>query len=582
MIKKLAKFIGQYKKRLFLAPIFVVGETLAELLLPYLMGKIVDVGIATGDTAYIFKIGAIMILLAIGGIVVGLLSARNASVASQGFGANLRMALFEKIQTFSFADVDRFSTASLVTRTTNDVKTLQQMVMMVTRMLLRAPALLIIALIICIRQNAKLALVYLVAIPVLLCVVLTIMKFTHHLFRLMQEKFDNLNASIQENLIAIRIVKSFVRMDHEKKKFKDANDDLTNTSITASMRIVIMNPSTTLILNLTTMAIIWFGGLMVGNGEMAQGQLMSFISYLNQILMSIMMFCMILMQATRARACAARCVEVLDHTPDIMEPKDAHISDAPLQGKIEFQNVSFKYPASKSDAMILDDISFAINPGEFVALVGSTGVGKTSLVSLIPRFYDAVSGLILVDDINVKNYDLTYLRQNIGVVLQNNLLFTGTIRENLRWGDLQSADKELMQVAKNCQAYEFINSFPDGLDTKIEQGGVNVSGGQKQRLCIGRAMLKKPPILILDDSTSAVDSATEGKIRETFYSEYKDTTVLLIAQRISSVQYADKIIVLDEGKISAVGRHDELMESSEVYQAIYESQQESEVLQDVG
>lgn len=590
MIKKLIKFIGQYKMYALIAPILVIGETLSELLLPYLMGKIIDVGVANGDKQYIFMIGGLMILVAIIGMLTGVYSAKFSATASQGYGANLRQEMFAKIQTFSFADVDKFSTASLITRITNDVKTIQEMVMQVTRVLIRAPSMLIIAMFICLKQNALLSLVYIVAIPVLLAVVLTIMKFTHPLFKVMQEKFDGLNAAVQENLIAIRVVKSFVRMDYEKKKFKVANDDLTDTSVKAMMKVIIMNPGTTFVLNATTLAIYWFGGRMVGNGVMLSGQLVSFISYLNNIMMGVMMFSMILMQATRGQACANRILAVLEHEPDIADGKDdnAQVEDASghlletgrLKGEVEFKNVSFRYPGDTRDEDVLHDLNFKIEPGQFVAIVGSTGVGKTSMVNLIPRFYDATKGQVLVDGKDVREYSLDHLRDNIGIVLQTNLLFSGTIRENLQWGNYGATDEELMEAAKDCQAYEFISKFPEGLDTVIDQGGVNVSGGQKQRLCIGRAMLKNPSILILDDSTSAVDSATEARIRETFYTKYKNTTVLLIAQRISSVQYADKIIVLEDGTVSDIGTHDELMGRSPIYKAIYDSQQEGVGLSD--
>lgn len=580
MLKQLLHYAAPYKKYFLLTPLMVVIEALAELLLPNLMGRVVDYGVTPGDTGQIWFYGILMIIVSICGLVAGVMAARWAAVASQGFGYSLREAEFQKIQTFSFADVDKFSTASLVTRMTTDVKTLQQTAQEVCRVLIRAPSLLIISLVICFQQNAKLTLVYCVAIPVLLAVVLTIMKFTQHLFVLMQTKFDNLNASVQENLIAIRVVKSFVRTDYEKKKFKEANDDLMNTSISATMRIIVMNPATTLVLYATTIALYWFGGRMVGNGEMLSGQLVSFINYLNNVLMSIMMFSMILMSTVRASACGRRVVEVLNHEPDIQPAEKPQESEGRLHGEIRFDHVSFRYPQSGRKDMVLDDLSFTVKPGSFVAIVGATGVGKTSLVNLIPRFYDTTSGDVYVDGVNVKDYDLKHLRENVGMVLQNNVLFTGTIRDNLQWGDPNGTDEELLAAAKDSQAYEFISRFPEGLDTEIDQGGVNVSGGQKQRLCIGRAMLKNPAILILDDSTSAVDSATEALIRDTFYNKYRDTTVLLVAQRISSVQYADQIIVLENGKLSDMGSHDELMARSSVYQAIYASQQEGVTLND--
>lgn len=574
MFKQLMGYIKGYEKYFVLAPLTVVGESLAELLLPYLMGRIVDVGVTSGDKTYIFTLGAIMVVVAALGIFIGTISAKYAAMASQGFGYNLRQAIFRKVQTFSFADVDKFSTASLVTRCTTDVKQLQQTAMELVRVLVRAPSMFLISFIICLKMNWKLTMVFAVAIPVMLAVILTVMKFTRHLFEVMQDKIDNLNASVQENLIAIRVVKSFVRMEHEKQKFKKSNDDLMKTSISATIRLSIMHPASQLVLYATTLMIYWFGGHMVGTGSLLSGELLSFVSYINQILMSIMMFSMVLTGMTRAQACGTRVVEVLNHQPDIVGNEADTENSKPIQGDIRFEHVSFKYPQSDRRDMVLDDVSFHVPAGSFVAIVGATGVGKTSMVSLIPRFYDTTAGSIYVDGVNVKDYDLGHLRSNIGMVLQNNVLFTGTIRSNLQWGAPGAADETLLEATKDSQAYEFISRFPEGLDTEIEQGGVNVSGGQKQRLCIGRAMLKNPAILILDDSTSAVDSATEGKIRETFYSKYKNTTVLLVAQRISSVQYADQIIVLEKGKLSDMGTHDELMARSQVYQEIYASQQE--------
>ena len=574
MFKQLMGYIREYKKYFILAPLTVIGESVAELLLPYFMGRIVDGGVAQGNVPYMFLMGAIMSVIAIFGIVTGVYSAKFSAKASQGFGYNLRQGLFEKVQTFSFADVDKFSTASLVTRCTTDVKQLQQTAMELTRVLIRAPSLLIVSLVICLKMNWRLSMTFLVAIPTLLAVVMTIVHFTTHLFEVMQTKIDNLNAAVQENLIAIRVVKSFVRMVHEKQKFKVANDDLMRTSISATIRLSVMEPGTRIVLYLTTIAIYWFGGHMVGTGMMSDGELLSFITYINHILMSVMMFSMVLMGMTRARACGNRVVEVLNHVPDIQNSKEDEDEDTPIRGEIRFENVSFRYPQSDRKGMVLENLSFTIPAGSFVAIVGATGVGKTSMISLIPRFYDATSGNVYVDGKNVKDYNLRHLRKYIGMVLQNNVLFTGDIRTNLQWGAPGADDETLLAATKDSQAYEFISRFPEGLDTGIEQGGVNVSGGQKQRLCIGRAMLKNPKILILDDSTSAVDSATEGKIRETFYNKYKDTTVLLVAQRISSVQYADQIIVLEEGRLNDMGTHDELMKRCKVYQEIYASQQE--------
>ncbi len=574
MLKQLMGYIQQYKKYFILAPLLVVGEAIAELVLPYLMGRIVDVGVAGNNVPYMFLVGGIMIVVAVLGIVVGVYAAKFSAKASQGFGYNLRQAIFQKVQTFSFADVDTFSTASLVTRCTTDVKQLQQTAMELTRVLIRAPSLLIVSMFICIRMNWKLSITFLVAIPTLLTVVLIIVKFTTYLFEVMQTKIDNLNASVQENLIAIRVVKSFVRMTHEKAKFKKANDDLMRTSISATIRLSVMEPATRMVLYGTTLAIYWFGGHMVGGRELDTGELLSFVTYINNILMSVMMFSMVLMGMTRARACGRRVTEVLNHVPDIQDSETDDQQETPIRGEIRFEHVTFKYPQSDRKGVVLRDLNFTIPAGSFVAIVGSTGEGKTSLVSLIPRFYDTTAGTVYVDGKDVRDYNLHHLRENIGMVLQNNVLFTGTIRSNLQWGDPKADDETLLEATKDSQAYEFISRFPEGLDTEIDQGGVNVSGGQKQRLCIGRAMLKNPSILILDDSTSAVDSATEGKIRETFYNKYKNTTVLLVAQRISSVQYADQIIVLEDGTLNDMGTHDELMARCRVYQEIYASQQE--------
>ena len=574
MFKQLMGYIQQYRKYFILSPLLVVGEALAELILPYLMGRIVDVGVANHDVRYMVLVGGLMVLVAALGILVGVYAAKFSAKASQGFGYNLRQAIFQRVQSFSFADVDKFSTASLVTRCTTDVKQLQQTAMELTRVLIRAPSLLVISLFICIRMNWKLSVTFLVAIPTLLGVVLLVMKFTTYLFEVMQNKIDNLNASVQENLIAIRVVKSFVRMGHEKLKFKKANDDLMKTSISATIRLSVMEPATRMVLYGTTLAIYWFGGKMVGTGQLQSGQLLSFVTYINNILMSVMMFSMVLMGMTRARACGRRVCDVLNHEPDIRDSDRDQDDQAPIKGDIVFEHVSFRYPQSDRKGMILKDLNFHVPAGSFVAIVGSTGEGKTSLVSLIPRFYDATEGNVYVDGKNVKDYSLHHLREHIGMVLQNNVLFTGTIRSNLQWGAPGAGDETLLEATKDSQAYEFISRFPEGLDTQIDQGGVNVSGGQKQRLCIARAMLKNPSILILDDSTSAVDSGTEAKIRETFYHKYKDTTVLLVAQRISSVQYADQIIVLEDGTVNDMGTHDELMARCRVYQEIYASQQE--------
>lgn len=579
MAMKLTDYIGQYKKNFFFAPVLTVAESSAELLLPLLMGMVVDGGINKQNKGYIIWIGVAMVVISGLGLLCGILSAKYSSRAAQGYGANLRNALFEKIQTFSFADVDRFSTASLVTRTTIDVRQIQEVVLQVVRMLVRAPTLLIMSMLICMRLNMRLSSVYLIAIPLMCVIVMIIMHFTRPLFGLMQKKLDTLNSSIQENMIGIRVVKTFVRAVYEKTKFKRANDDVMNTSIKAGTRISLMMPCSTAVFNFAAIALYWFGGLMVGNETMLSGELLTFVAYLNNIMFSVMMFTMVLTRLSRAQVCIDRCREVLNHQVDVQSGADSRPENKlRIKGKICMENVSFGYPQSENTGKVLQNINLTINPGEFIAIIGRTGCGKTSLINLVPRFYDATQGRVLIDDVDIREYDLIQLRKNIGIVLQNNVLFSGTIRENLMWGAPEATDPELLRAAEDAQAMEFISRFPDGLDTYIEQGGVNVSGGQKQRLCIARALLKNPAILILDDSTSAVDSATETKLRETFRTRYQESTILLVAQKISSVQNADRIVVVENGSIEAVGTHSELLKTNPVYQAIYHSQQEGVVV----
>ncbi len=583
MVKKLSAYIGEYKKWVVLAPILMVLEVICEIIMPRLMASIVDVGIANSDMGHIIKMGLAMLLLAAGGMFCGVWGAKAATIAGQGFGANLRNAMFQKIQDFSFADIDRFSSASLITRTTNDVNVMQMTLTMAVRMVVRAPTMLIAALFMAISINAQLAMVLLVTIPILLLAVGFIMKVCNKLFETLQQKIDNLNNAVQENLVAVRVVKAFVRAGYEKTKFKKANDDLTEAGITVAMRIVAIMPVMTLCLNGATLAVLYLGGSQVMSGDMLYGDLSSFINYIAQILMSVMMVGMSLLQVSRSVACARRLVEVLDTDPDIQDKPDALPAALPqgekgdvlppAQGRVEFRDVSFKYRSGTGDN-VLEGLTFTVKPGQFTAIVGGTGVGKSSLVNLIPRFYDVTGGAVLVDGVDVRDYPIEELRARIGMVLQNNVLFSGTIRENLLWGRPDATEEEMLQAARDAQAYDFVMALPDGFDTRLDQGGTNVSGGQKQRLCIARAMLRKPAILILDDSTSAVDSATEAAIRESFARNLKDTTVIIIAQRISSVRYADKILVLDDGAIVGEGTHDELMESNKIYQEIYHSQQE--------
>ncbi len=564
-----------YKKEALRSPVFIILEVICELLLPLAMAEIVNEAIPSGDIGRIFLLGGVMLLLSVLAMVFGVLSAKYATFASQGFGANLRQCLFDKIQSFSFADIDRFSSASLITRTTNDVNAMTMMLNMGLRMLWRAPVMLIVALVITIKLNARLSLVLLTVIPVLALGIGVIMKICSRLFQVMQQKIDGLNNTLQENLVAIRVVKAFVRQDHEKSKFKTANDQLTQAGMNVGLRVITMMPLMTVAMNAATVGVLYLGGKMVMQAQFDLGDLQAILTYVSQILMSVMMVAMTLLQLSRAQACARRINEVLDTEPSVENSDRSAARTLPApRGEVEFRDVSFKYVASGTGDDVLEHISFTVRPGQFVAIVGGTGTGKSSLVNLIPRFYDVTGGAVLVDGMDVRDYPLDQLRSRIGMVLQSNILFSGTIRENLLWGDPDATEEQMIQAAKDAQAYDFIMSFPGGFDTVLEQGGVNVSGGQKQRLCIARAMLRRPAILILDDSTSAVDSATEAAIRASFAKNLKGTTVIIIAQRISSVQYADEILVLDDGKIAGQGTHEELLANNTIYQEIYQSQQE--------
>ena len=575
MLQLFLTHLQGYKRQAVKAPILIVLEVICELLLPLVMSEIVDTAIPTGDVGYIFKMGLVMLALAGVAMFCGVFASKYAAFASQGFGANLRQCLFDKVQEFSFADIDRFSSASLITRMTNDVNAMTMMLAMGLRMLVRAPVMLVAALCISFTLNAKLALVLVVVIPLMLIAVGGLMFICTRLFETMQKKIDNLNNTLQENLVAIRVVKIFVRADYERKKFKKSNDELMDAALAVGLRIIAILPIMMLAMNGATVAVLYFGGRMVMNATFDLGQLQAFINYIVQILMSVMMVAMSLLQLSRAQACAHRINEVLNTEPSVEDKPEAGKQGLPApKGEVEFRDVSFKYVATGTGDDVLSHISFDVKPGQFVAIVGGTGTGKSSLVNLIPRFYDVTGGAVLLDGVDVRDYPLEELRSRIGMVLQTNVLFTGTIRENLKWGKEDAAEEEIIQAAKDAQAYDFIMALPGGFDTMLTQGGTNVSGGQKQRLCIARAMLRKPAVLILDDSTSAVDSATEAAIRESFAKNLKDTTVIIIAQRISSVQYADEILILEDDHIAAHGTHDELLKSSPIYQEIYQSQQE--------
>lgn len=582
MIKKLTRYLGEYKKFLLLVPFLVLLEVLSELSMPLLMAKVIDVGIPGKNVEYITRIGLYMIVLALAAIGLGVLNMRYTTNVSMGFGANLRNTLFEKIQGFSFNNIDHFSTASLITRLTNDVNNLQVTVMMVLRLLLRAPLMLMIAFFLAYSINARLSMVLAVAIPLLAVGVLVILKTAVARYSIVQEKIDLLNNTLQENLIGIRVVKSYVREDYEIAKFKISSNNLTDAAVRAASIAILNFPLMMLVLNGATLAIIWMGGRMVFSSSLTTGELISFLSYIMQILMSVMMISMVILMGARAEASGRRIVEVLDTEIDIVELAQPMISSltmpATKAGKVEFRNVSFKYHRSDTGENVLSGISFTAQPGQVIGIVGGTGTGKSTLVHLIPRLYDVTEGAVLVDDVDVRDYSLETLRDKIGVALQKNTLFSGTIRENILWGNPDATEDEMIAACQDAQAHDFIMSFPNGYDTQLGQGGVNVSGGQKQRLCIARAMLKKPHILILDDSTSAVDSSTEANIRTSLYHNLADTTVFIIAQRISSVRDADQIIVLDDGKIAGMGMHQELMTSNPIYQEINASQQEGTLI----
>lgn len=574
MIKKLSKYLKGLGWLCVASALGMIVEAMCELALPSVANSVYEmVKTSTGDPAdlklKIGKIGLLMLIMSIVGFCGGLMTMKTSSVASQKFSYRLRKAMYDKISSFSFKNIDTFSTSSLTTRLTNDVTMLQNTLMMGLRILVRAPALLIVSAVFAFSINAKLSMILLVLFPVMIVIIAVILKFGFPMFQKMQKKIDNINRVVQENLIGIRVVKAYVREDREKDKFHEASDDLANQGSKASGLIITVMPIMMLLMNFVIIYIYYKGSIDASNKLMDVGQISVLANYIVQVLMNIMMVSMLMLQLTRAKACGDRVVEVLDTEVDIVNPENPFKPTEP-KGEVEFKNVSFGY----NDGMdILTDVSFKAKAGSVVGIIGSTGCGKSSLVNLIPRLYDVSGGEILVDGVNVKDYDIEALRELIGVVLQKNVLFTGTIKENIKWGKQDATDEEIISACKAAQAHDFIMSQPDGYDTELSQGGLNLSGGQKQRLCIARAIIKQPKILILDDSTSAVDTATEAKIRECFYKELKDTTVLIIAQRISSVAQADKIIVLDDGKIDSVGNHEELMQTSEIYQEIYKTQQ---------
>ncbi len=597
MIKNLLKYAGKYKWFALLSPLAIVLEVLIEVTIPLLMSVIVDCGISgqpisekdsfiadmlvnlgfadkTG-TDLIISLGALMLGLACISLICGAAAAFFAAKAGMGFGAELRFGIFKKIQGFSFANVDKFSTGSLITRMTTDINMIQNAFMMAIRMLVRSPLMFTMAIIMAFSINKKLSLIFMCIAPIMFALILLIGSAAHKRFTKMFKKYDKFNTSIQENLIAIRVVKAFVRAKHEKDKFKISNDELKDASIFAEKLIILNGPIMSVSIYSCIILILWVGSKLILGGNMQLGDLMSFITYIQQIFMSLMMVSMIFVMSVMAKTSMKRVSEVLEEKSDINDDT----ADGNLKvkdGSIDFKNVSFKY-SKNAENNVLKDIDFSIKSGETIGIIGGTGSAKSSLVQLIPRLYDVTEGEVTVGGINVKNYKLQELRDNVSMVLQTNVLFSGTIEENLRWGNENATLDEIRKAAKIAQADEFVMSFPDGYKTDLGQGGVNVSGGQKQRLCIARAILKNPKVLILDDSTSAVDTATDGKIREGMKNLLPETTKIIIAQRINSVQHADRIIVLDDGKIDDIGTHDELLSRNEIYKEVYVSQQEGKM-----
>lgn len=566
------QILKKYRASLIICPLLVLVTVLCETIQPYFMSQIIDDGVLPKNMTVITTIGVYMLIAAVIGLATGVTNVYVSSKASIGFGTDLRSKLFNKIEHLSFPDIDRFSSASLITRLTNDITKIQQVILMSMRIMLRAPMMLIMALFFVIRINGELALILACAIPVLALFVWIVLKKGFPYFIKVQQKIDALNSVVRENLINIRVVKSFVREDFETKKFNASSEELRDMVIRASNIIIAIFPLMQLVLNLSILAILWFGGEKVISGNLQVGQLISFVNYIMQVLMSLMMLSMVIMTVARASASSERIIEVLDTEPSLVNTEEGLKDEYKIEtGRVSFRNVSFRYNDGEYDA--LRDISFDVKAGETIAVVGSTGSAKTTMVQLIPRLYDVTAGEVLIDGINVKDYNLDEVHHKVGMVLQKNELFTGTIMENLRWGDENATDEEVETAAKAAEAHGFIMSFPDGYETMLGRGGVNISGGQKQRLCIARALLRKPKILILDDSTSAVDTETELRIREHLDKLLHNTTVFIITQRINTMQTADRVLILEDGKVDALGKPDELMRTSALYREIYNSQQ---------
>lgn len=571
MFKKIFARLGEFKKYAVLAPVAVAVEVVLELAMPFLMAKIVDVGITNGDIPYIFLVGGIMVVLAAFALIFGILAGRFAAASAMGLAKNLRKTMFHRIQGYAFANIDHFTTPSLITRLTTDVTNTQSAFMMFIRVAVRAPMLMIGSAFMAVTINARLSMIFLVALPILLVALIVIATMAYPRFMRMLKKYDSMNASIQENLIAIRTVKAFVRGKYESEKFEVSAETLRRYQVRAEKLMVFIMPVMQFVMYGSMIAVCWFGGNMIIGGNMLAGEFMSFFSYLMQVLGGLMMLSMVFIMIVLSRASITRIVEVIDEVPAIEDENSA--SNLPVvNGDIVFENVNFSYDG-RLDNLHLHDINLKIQSGETIGIIGGTGSAKTTLVQLIPRLYEATSGVVKVGGHDVKDYAMETLREDVAMVLQNNVLFSGTIAANLRWGNEHASDTELAEACRKADAHDFIMAFPDGYETDLGQGGVNVSGGQKQRLCIARALLKNPKILILDDSTSAVDTATDARIRKALRETLPETTKLIIAQRITSVMDADRIVVMDQGTVNGVGTHEELMQTNAIYREVHDSQQ---------
>lgn len=575
-MKRYWKYIRPYLPAFIFGPLMMIVEVIGEVALPKFMANIINVGAAEHNVPYIIGMGITMVITALLMMAGGIGGAYFGAKASISFAADLRSDVFDKVQQFSFANLDQFSTGSLVTRLTNDITQVQNLINMALRMMLRAPGMLIGALIMALVMNVQLSIVVLVVIPILITLIVLVIRVAFPKFDVMQKKLDTLNSTVQEMLTNVRVIKSFVRGNYEEEKFAQANEDLKNSSLDAFKVVILNMPIMMLMMNVTTLGVVWFGGKQILAGNMPVGDLTAFTSYIVQILMSLMMLAMVLLQSSRALASLRRITEVLDTQVSLTDEGCALPDKKVESGSVEFRDVTFRYYKENKEA-VLSHITFRVESGQVLGIIGSTGSGKTTLVQMIPRLYDVDEGEIRVDGVNVKDYSLKNLRDGVGMVLQKNVLFSGTIMENLMWGDSEASQEEIFAASRAAQADPFVSSFTEGYLTELGQGGVNVSGGQKQRLCIARALLRKPKILILDDSTSAVDTATEARIRESFNTTLKGATKIIIAQRISSVMDADQILVLDEGRIVGLGSHEQLLKDCEPYQEIYYSQMDREV-----